>query len=146
MGNGNSTLTTLQGRELARLMKHEYAACMERGLTGEDLQVEVMKKYRQNLSHVNDNPLKIVTGNTRRFDRGTSSAAHGKKRAQRRMTFDGPHRSDDDRSRKQCHMNAPGHLSVSESVHGLSSHANLNTTLSNSVSLDQQSDREGKGE
>lgn len=92
MGAGNSNLTSLQGSELARVMKEEYNKCIAAGMSEEQQQAVLVKKYEEALKDVTYKPLKIVTANSRRLNRGVSKDEHGitKHTKGRRRSFEKP--------------------------------------------------------
>jgi hypothetical protein len=90
MGAGISTLTPLQGAEVVRKIKEQYDLCESSNMSPEEKQRILTKKYKEVVHHVTFSPLKVVTSNAKRLNRGISKDELGvsKSGKHRRRSFE----------------------------------------------------------
>ena len=76
MGASISSVSPLQGSEVARRMREEYESSLSRGMSPEAQQKYLIQKYDELVQSVtkSKSPMKYATKNSKRMSRGVSKA------------------------------------------------------------------------
>eukprot|EP00602_Paraphysomonas_sp_CaronLab_P002623 CAMPEP_0185019780 /NCGR_PEP_ID=MMETSP1103-20130426/2365_1 /TAXON_ID=36769 /ORGANISM="Paraphysomonas bandaiensis, Strain Caron Lab Isolate" /LENGTH=424 /DNA_ID=CAMNT_0027550261 /DNA_START=37 /DNA_END=1308 /DNA_ORIENTATION=+ len=69
MGNGSSTLTSIQGTDIVRNIRKEYEICIHEKLTESEQQIRLLKKYNELITETSTTNQKI----SKRLSRGLST-------------------------------------------------------------------------